>query len=84
MRLSELVGISLSDIDRELRSLRVLGKGNKERIVYLNDACRSALSTYLKCRARGMDAVKDKDALFLSRWESASATKRSSGLSINT
>ena len=67
MRLSELVGISLSDIDRELRSLRVLGKGNKERIVYLNDACRSALSTYLKCRARGMDAVKDKDALFLSR-----------------
>lgn len=67
MRLSELVGIHLSDLDRELRSLRVLGKGNKERIVYLNDACRSALAVYLECRTRGITAVKDKDALFLSR-----------------
>ena len=67
MRLSELVGINLSDIDRELRSLRVLGKGNKERIVYLNDACRSALSAYLERRTRGLDMVKDKNALFLSR-----------------
>ena len=38
MRLSELVGINLSDIDREFRSMRVVGKGNKERIVYLYDA----------------------------------------------
>ena len=47
MRLSELVGINLSDLDKELRSLRVLGKGNKERIIYLNDACREAISAYL-------------------------------------
>lgn len=67
MRLSELVGINLSDIDRELRSLRVLGKGNKERIVYLNDACKNAISTYLLTRAQNADNIKDKNALFISR-----------------
>ena len=66
MRLSELTGISLSDIDSELRSLRVVGKGNKERIIYLNDACRSAIEQYLK--VRGADGeIKDKNALFISR-----------------
>ena len=50
MRLSELVGINLNDLDKDLRSLRVLGKGAKERIVYLNDACRSALTRYLEIR----------------------------------
>ncbi len=66
MRLSELCGIDLSDLDRELRSLRVVGKGNKERIIYLNDACRDALRTYLDVRAR-QEGVRDKNALFLSR-----------------
>jgi site-specific recombinase XerD len=50
MRVGELVGINLQDIDPELRSLRVLGKGNKERMVYLNEACQSALSAYLAIR----------------------------------
>ena len=36
MRLSELVGIHLSDIERNMESVRVLGKGAKERIIYLN------------------------------------------------
>ena len=66
MRLSELVGINLSDLDKELRSLRVLGKGNKERIIYLNDACREAISAYLPHRAADGDP-KDKNALFISR-----------------
>ena len=67
MRLSELVGINLSDIEREFRSMRVVGKGNKERIVYLNDACREALTAYLNCRAKNLDTIKDKNALFVSR-----------------
>ncbi|MBO5007139.1 MAG: tyrosine recombinase XerC [Clostridia bacterium] len=69
MRLSELVGISLSDMDRELRSLRVIGKGNKERIVYLNDACRSAITAYLLRRAQDSENIKPehKNALFISR-----------------
>lgn len=65
MRLSELVGINLSDIDRSLESLRVIGKGKKERIIYLNEACRAVLTDYLKERA-GNAEIKDKDALFLS------------------
>ncbi len=65
MRLSELVGISLSDIDPELRSLRVIGKGNKERIVYLNAACQEAIMDYLRAR-QALAPIKDKNALFLS------------------
>lgn len=47
MRLSELVGISLNDLDRELGHVRVVGKGSKERIIYLNDACKTVLADYL-------------------------------------
>lgn len=67
MRLSELVGINLNDIDRELRSLRVVGKGNKERIVYLNDACRSALSRYLEVRGDNKYKSINTNALFISK-----------------
>ena len=62
LRLSELVGINLSDIKDD--SLTVLGKGNKERTVYLNNACREAISEYLKVRPT--DGLKDKNALFIS------------------
>lgn len=66
MRLSELVGISLSDIDPALQTIRVVGKGSKERILYLNDACRQSLTLYLQQR-RGMQSTKeDRKALFLS------------------
>ena len=67
MRLSELVSINLTDIDKNMRSLRVIGKGNKERIVYLNEACKSALSDYMKIRAGLTKEVKEKNALFISR-----------------
>ncbi len=66
MRVSELVGIDLADIDRELRSLRVVGKGNKERIVYLNDACRYALGDYITERSQHMEEKITTPALFLS------------------
>ncbi|MBQ9781166.1 MAG: tyrosine-type recombinase/integrase [Clostridia bacterium] len=66
MRLSELVGISLPDIDPQFRSLRVLGKGNKERIIYLNDACRNALSQYLKVRLSEEYRKSRDKALFFS------------------
>ncbi len=66
MRLSELVGINLTDMDHELRSVRVLGKGNKERIIYLNDACRAALSEYLKVRLSEENRKSRDKALFFS------------------
>lgn len=62
LRLSELVNINLTHIRGDI--LTVIGKGNKERSIYLNDACMSAISAYLKDRPA--DNVIDKDALFLS------------------
>ena len=67
MRLSELVGINLNDIDRDFRSLRVLGKGNKERIIYLNEACRTVLHDYLELRLSPKYENVQTKALFLSR-----------------
>ncbi|MBE6823896.1 MAG: tyrosine recombinase XerC [Ruminococcaceae bacterium] len=63
MRLSELVGLNVTDI-RPDATARILGKGNKERIIYLNSACVSALESYL--RVRPVDGVKDRNALFIS------------------
>lgn len=48
MRLSELAGIDISDINQD--TLRIIGKGNKERIVYLNDGCLRAVDDYIKVR----------------------------------
>lgn len=64
MRLSELVGISLSDLDERGGTLRVLGKGNKERMVYLNEACVQAIKDYRSVRPEDR---KRTGALFLSR-----------------
>lgn len=64
MRLSELVGIDMTDISEN--TARITGKGNKERIIYLNDACLAAVEAYLPVRAKGLASVKDKNALFLS------------------
>ena len=47
MRLSELVGINISDIDFEECKMNVIGKGNKERTIYLNKACINAINEYL-------------------------------------
>lgn len=66
LRLSELCGLNYSDI-RDDKSMRVLGKGNKERIVYLNDACLNAIKAYLPYRPVDGVLAKDKNALFLSK-----------------
>ncbi len=64
LRLSELVNINISDISFDNRTLKVLGKGNKERMVYLNEACIESINNYLKIRPK--DGVIDRDALFIS------------------
>ena len=63
LRLSELVQINMKDIRGN--TLYVTGKGNKERTIYLNNACMAAIEEYLKVRPH--EGVKDRDALFLSR-----------------
>lgn len=65
-RLSELCGLNVTDV-RSDNSIRVLGKGNKERIVYLNDACVDAINNYLKVRPVDGVPADHKKALFLSR-----------------
>ena len=62
LRLSELVSINLNDIGTD-NSLRVIGKGDKERLIYLNKACIEAIKAYMSVRGES----KDKNALFLSR-----------------
>ncbi len=63
LRLSELVNLNLSDVKGEF--ITVNGKGNKQRSIFLNDACRDAIEDYLKIRPR--DGLRDRDALFVSR-----------------
>ncbi len=64
MRLSELVGINISDIRED--TLTVLGKGSKERTIYLNNACLDAISNYLKVRPK-YEEPNGKKPLFLSK-----------------
>ena len=49
-RLSELVGINVEDLNFQDNSIRVIGKGNKERIVYFNDKAKVHIENYLKER----------------------------------
>ena len=65
MRLSELVGINIKDIDFYENRLKVLGKRSKERMVYLNEACVDALQKYLAIRKNNPKAA-DEPALFIS------------------
>lgn len=64
MRLSELVGINLSDINFNEKSIKILGKGNKERMIYLNEACITAIKDYIESRE---NSITDPNALFLSK-----------------
>ena len=65
-RVSELAGINLSDFSEGFESVVVTGKGSKQRILYLNEACRNAIKAYLKVRPENAK-LTSKDALFISR-----------------
>ncbi len=69
MRLSELVGINIKDINFDECQLNVIGKGNKERTIYLNKACLKAITEYMTVRPKEGVKKDNKDsdkALFLS------------------
>ena len=65
LRVGELVGLNVQDIRED--TVRVLGKGNKERQLYLNEACLSAIDSYLAVRTEPKEEPRHKDALFVSR-----------------
>lgn len=62
LRISEIVGLNIQDIRQD--HIRVFGKGSKERVVYINEACADAINRYLSVRKT--IAAIDKNALFLS------------------
>ena len=70
MRLSELVGINIRDIDFDENKMTVIGKGNKERVIYLNKSCINAIKDYLSSRPAPTlikhDSKNSEKALFLS------------------
>lgn len=65
LRVGELVGLNTKNIRDD--TMRVLGKGNKERQLYLNEACLDALEAYLTVRPDPKDEIEHRDALFVSR-----------------
>ena len=65
LRLSELVSLNYNDI-RDDGTLRVTGKGNKERTIYLNESCLDAYKRYMKVRPADGVSADQKNALFLS------------------
>lgn len=67
LRLSELVSINIEDISED--TIKVIGKGDKQRTVYLTDSCLRAIDGYLKIRTKMNPYIKieeDKKALFIS------------------
>jgi len=66
LRLAELCALNLSSISSD-GTITVLGKGNKERMLYLNSACLDAINRYLQVRPNNGVPVTDKNALFISR-----------------
>ena len=66
LRLAELCALNLADLDFTERTMLVTGKGNKQRMLYLNDACVQALLDYLKVRPVDKLRGDDRNALFIS------------------
>jgi integrase/recombinase XerC len=71
IRRAELVGLNLADVDLETRRLRVIGKGDKQRTVFINAATVALLSQYLVHRPRTAD-----EALFVGKQRRASLPGR--------
>ncbi len=67
LRVSELVGLDVSDIDLGERWIRVRGKGRKERQVPFGQRAAEALDRHLQARAK-LQPSRNQDALFLHRW----------------
>ena len=75
MRLSELVGLNMESLDPEITTVKVLGKGSKERVIYLNKAAREALIEYLRQRLDPKHVRTSSNAIFLSGREDRISNK---------
>lgn len=75
MRLSELVGLNIESFNRDLTEVKVKGKGNKERLIFVNDAAREAIKEHLKTRLDPRYVRTGDHAMFLSRLEKRISNK---------
>ena len=75
MRLSELVGLNMESIDPDITTVKVLGKGAKERVIYLNKAAREALIEYLRQRLDPKHIRTSSNAVFISGREERISNK---------
>ncbi len=66
MRVSELVSINRLSINSDDGTIRIIGKGNKERLVYLSEACYAAILILIE-ELDKLEKIKDKKALFISK-----------------
>lgn len=69
IRVSELVGMDLKNLDFKNNSIRILGKGNKERIVFFHDFAKEKLQNYLNYRATAFSQNSECEAVFLNRFQ---------------
>lgn len=67
LRLAELVGLNVRDVNLSEKTMIVTGKGSKQRKIYLNKACIDALTAYLQVRPKDTLKGDDRNALFISR-----------------
>ena len=66
MRLSELVGLNIESFNSELTNVTVVGKGNKERIIYLNSSAKASVLSYLRLRTDPKYIHTSDNAFYLS------------------
>lgn len=66
MRVSELININLRDINFEKNQISIIGKGNKERIVYFSNSCKEKLKKYIEVRNRNKKIINIEEPLFVS------------------
>jgi integrase/recombinase XerD len=93
LRVSELMRLSLRDVDCESGYLRCVGKGNKERIVPIGDKAREAVKNYLAVARPGLVKSPNERALFLSQrgkgmsrqwfWRMIRARARQAGITVH-
>lgn len=66
-RASELINANLKDLNLKLGTLTVIGKGNKERVLYLNNICKMKIEKYLKQRNKKKNLISLNEPLFLNK-----------------
>ena len=74
LRVSELVNIKLKDIDKYNKSIKILGKGSKERIVYYEDNCSKLLNKHLNNTRRKLDK-NNSEYLLLNKFGNKLSTR---------